>query len=1062
MCGWVVTTSTITVSSNWSICGYLYCDLGTGIDSHSREELCRENCKNLKQNQIENLKCSHQKDAESISEINDRSEEVENNDFCNLACDLRNCQDESECNGFRYGLYCHRGKYEKYVPVYEICDRLNECIGYLDEKAIGCDKVKPGTPSCISGELFRKSENRGLKIRVPIFNFTRCAAMVHSKEGDYARYGQSAMDYGKAEQSGIPYCLNYMDQTNCSDPTRVGVTCSIQGHGLSNVSKTMVCGKFRKGLCSDNMDVECVDVDRSCTVHKHQLCDGVLDCKSGADEHHPSCHVLTSETCFRKYYTGRLLQIPARWLGDGIVDCLGGLDEDWGIKCGRDTLTVRFEVSRVCKDVFMCPYGSSKYIRLTELCNGIEKSCGNENLLCEIGRGLPSASTAIQFQRAENSKILHHCLRGLEELTAQLKSPCISQEFNPFSEDVFGIGTRTVVKLSSEEMDCSYLFGEALVLISCLGKCKNFKCPLTRPVTFQDCPIQYSDRIYTVVNGNRLTFVTKRPVEGYHNSYFLCDNGMCTGYEKVCNLWDDCGDGSDEEHCPGSLQCKDKQGYLPLNKKCDGNPDCGDMSDECNEECSKEIINQVGLKVAAWMFGLLATISNLVVLYENGRSLKECKSADILANKLLIMLIGVGDFTVGVYLLAIAVADYRYGEKYCEQQFEWLTSLKCSLLGVISTFGSLVSLFALTILSSLRAIKVYHGILRQRGENESISCKEKTKMVPIIAVIILAAAVIAAVSLFSFVEDFFVNGIVYDKSIKIFYGQIDKEKHFKAIQSYYGRSKNRTLKWRLIDSLVRSMFSQDYGNLDGKIQRVDFYGNDGVCLFKFFVTREDSQWTFVIPILVINIVCFALISAAYIYINAVTYRSSSALTKEAGPTADMVNKRNRKLQRKVATIIITDFLCWVPFIFVSLLHFFEAIDATAHYGLFSIVVLPINSVINPFLYSEMMWDAVSKVKKMLSESIRENIQLMKSVELENRSKQDERTPTQPENQPNNEENIENIEMAIAQLQEAQEEYQKQKKSRDSRPSIGAEELKETSQVSDKEADNEEIEEDIQS
>ena len=76
----------------------------------------------------------------------------------------------------------------------------------------------------------------------------------------------------------------------------------------------------------------------------------------------------------------------------------------------------------------------------------------------------------------------------------------------------------------------------------------------------------------------------------------------------------------------------------------------------------------------------------------------------------------------------------------------------------------------------------------------------------------------------------------------------------------------------------------------------------------------------------------------------------------------MVNKRNQKLQRKVATIIITDFLCWVPFVFVCFLHFFEVLDATPQYGLFSIVLLPINSVINPFLYSEVMIAQAQKVK----------------------------------------------------------------------------------------------------
>ena len=51
-------------------------------------------------------------------------------------------------------------------------------------------------------------------------------------------------------------------------------------------------------------------------------------------------------------------------------------------------------------------------------------------------------------------------------------------------------------------------------------------------------------------------------------------------------------------------------------------------------------------------------------------------------------------------------------------------------------------------------------------------------------------------------------------------------------------------------------------------------------------------------------------------------------------------------------IIITDFMCWVPFIVVCGLHYLSVFDATPWYSLFSLVVLPINSLINPLLYNE--------------------------------------------------------------------------------------------------------------
>jgi hypothetical protein len=47
---------------------------------------------------------------------------------------------------------------------------------------------------------------------------------------------------------------------------------------------------------------------------------------------------------------------------------------------------------------------------------------------------------------------------------------------------------------------------------------------------------------------------------------------------------------------------------------------------------------------------------------------------------------------------------------------------------------------------------------------------------------------------------------------------------------------------------------------------------------------------------------------------------------------------------------LTDFFCWAPFIVISALHYYLIVDASSWYATFSILILPINSVINPVLY----------------------------------------------------------------------------------------------------------------
>ena len=111
------------------------------------------------------------------------------------------------------------------------------------------------------------------------------------------------------------------------------------------------------------------------------------------------------------------------------------------------------------------------------------------------------------------------------------------------------------------------------------------------------------------------------------------------------------------------------------------------MSDECNAECGKEIINGYPLKCAAWTIGLLAIISNCYILGDHAKGLFDCKS-NALINRILIVLIAVGDFLVGLYLFCLAIIDsIKVGSAYCKLQFGWITSSFCSFLGIISTLS---------------------------------------------------------------------------------------------------------------------------------------------------------------------------------------------------------------------------------------------------------------------------------------------------------------------------------------------------------------------------------------
>ena len=78
------------------------------------------------------------------------------------------------------------------------------------------------------------------------------------------------------------------------------------------------------------------------------------------------------------------------------------------------------------------------------------------------------------------------------------------------------------------------------------------------------------------------------------------------------------------------------------------------------------------------------------------------------------------------------------------------------------------------------------------------------------------------------------------------------------------------------------------------------------------------------------------------------------------------SRTDMALQAKISAVILTDFFCWIPLSIVSFLHLSEAINASTWYPFFSVLILPINSVINPLLYdSPFYWKVLSTPARVL-------------------------------------------------------------------------------------------------
>ena len=935
------------------LCGGYFCEQKTAFDmrwEHGYVDCPGNDCK------LENRNCKRNNRERTLCD--DKCDSVDHKNFC---------IDESDCNGYRYGVNCTVANHARYFAIQYVCDGERDCDNGYDEK--NCDVSNSTAHTCTH---YRSNKT------VPILDYTRCSVM-----DTYL---------GKLR----PYCSNYLDQTNCSDIERVGGYCDVNGFH-SSVSKYVVCKEKDEKtgepikLCINDEQNECLKPKKDCRIHKHRMCDGKDDCSDGSDELDDICKTTTDElnweetesnfSCIRTFNPKNgEYKIPVSWIMDNKTDCMNGEDENiytWKEKfCSEER--GQFNLSgKPCKDVYKCPGFEKTFVPFELLCDGVD-SCGDgsENKVCGISRDFPVINKPADYDGP------------IRSVCDESMTICETREFvRPWGNV---LGEHIELKVPTTKVHCSQEFGEDYLFLCCMGLCQeeNATCPIKGPnrkLEHISCPGQYLDRTYTLGNNSFLTFLNKSDDGRYHQDFYRCNNSKCVEYKQVCDLVDDCGDGSDEMNCANHMVCEDtlhedKRQFIALPQKCDGIYDCFYLSDECNNECGREILGNWVIKITCWFMGILAMLFNLFTVINESLSLKDCETEQMMISKVLMSLIGSGDFLIGLYLVILSIYDsIIYGKEFCRSQAEWLSGTTCLFLGVISTLGSQVSLFTMTILSVIRMYGLTCAPMRVPAP---VSRKSILKVASLAMMLITAAILIAVTPLVPSLEDYFVQGMYYDPSYKVFVGFPTKERHVKILQAHYGpntTATNTQMTWKEIGEKVDGMFSQDHGKLSRN--PVHFYGNDGVCLYKYFVRTDDARrsrqpeenqtgfagdpvvWT----MLAVNLFCFIVITFCYIVIICKTRKSS----QRSGQQDNQERQKNeRAIQNKIMIIITTDFLCWVPFIIISGLHNLEYIDASRWYSSFAMIVLPFNSVINPLVYDKALGELITRKLGWLKQAVK--------------------------------------------------------------------------------------------
>ena len=128
---------------------------------------------------------------------------------------------------------------------------------------------------------------------------------------------------------------------------------------------------------------------------------------------------------------------------------------------------------------------------------------------------------------------------------------------------------------------------------------------------------------------------------------------------------------------------------------------------------------------------------------------------------------------------------------------------------------------------------------------------------------------------------------------------------------------------------------------------VNFYGRSSVCLPLQLSADRPAGYEYSVSVFIgLNFVSFMFILIAYVVMFWYVKRAAAAVRSTS-------MKKETAMARRLIFIVLTDFCCWMPVILIGILTLFDKFydPEKEVYVWIAVFVLPVNSSINPILYT---------------------------------------------------------------------------------------------------------------